>query len=78
MNMSKEELAEKRARHKPKIGDRVSYIIPERGGWSHGFGDVIKLNRVTVEVIDRKFEHADKDGIKILIDRALLTKVECK
>lgn len=37
------------------IGDRVSFRIPERGGFSYGFGDVQKVNRKTYRVVDRKF-----------------------
>lgn len=53
------------------IGDRACYKIPERGGWSYGFGDVIKLNKKSIVVLDKKFP----DNQKIRVDKALVYKV---
>ena len=36
------------------IGVRVRYKVPERGGFSLGFGKVTKINRKTLTVEDEK------------------------
>ena len=53
-----------------KMGSRVLYTIPERGGFRYGFGDVVKVNRITVDVIDMKF---GKDVHRV--DKALIYEV---
>lgn len=72
ITLTPEELARRRARFQPKVGDRVTYIIPDGRGWSYGFGDVIKLNRTSVRVVDCKFP----GETHIVVDRGLLTSVK--
>ena len=64
---------EEAATHPFKVGMRVSYTIPERGGFRLGFGDIEKVNRKTIIVIDAK--HPDK--ARYMVDRALIYRCMC-
>lgn len=37
-----------------QVGHRARYRVPVRGGQDLGFGDVVKVNRKTVDIEDRK------------------------
>lgn len=37
-----------------QVGHRVRFRVPVRGGQDLGFGDVVKINRRTVDIEDRK------------------------
>lgn len=54
-----------------RIGSRVLFTVPERGGAGYGFGDVVKCNRKSVHVIDRKFPGEQR----VLVDVTLIYEV---
>lgn len=54
-----------------KVGQRASYSHTKRGTTSFGFGDVVKVNKRTVEVIDRKYPNEER----ILVDKALVYRL---
>lgn len=51
-----------------KVGQRASYSHTKRGTTSFGFGDIVKVNKRTVEVVDRKYPNEEH----ILVDKALV------
>ena len=50
MSVTELKTIEARQGHAYKLGTRVAYAVPERGGWGYGFGRVTKVNRKTVDV----------------------------
>jgi len=38
-----------------RVGDRVQWKVPERGGHGYGFGNVLKINRTSFNCTDAKF-----------------------
>lgn len=61
-----------------RVGDRVCFKIPERGGFSLGFGDVEKINitrsRKSIDVIDRKFPGETKLKVNIKLIYKIIKK----
>jgi hypothetical protein len=71
VTMSKAYRDAARNKFQPKVGDRITYVHLERGGYSLGLGEIVKLNRATVMIIDRKFEGNQQIGV----DRALIRSI---